>query len=616
MGDVVGILEAGAQYSMLIKNCVEELRVKAELIPLDTPTDRLRGYKALIITGGGGSVYAEDAPACNPDILSLGIPVLGICYGHQLINHMAGGTVSALDSRRDGQYEISQNPNSSLFLAMGSQQKVLLTHGDGIEKLADEYQSIADYDGVPVAIAHKEKKIYGIQFHPEDETNSPQGMDVFRNFLIHIAGCETGFSVADYEKECMSYIQTNAHGVDEVGVLLSMGVDSLVTAMLIKNAGIPARFFVVDHGFLRKYDLEGVDTCRELGIHVEVLDEADYFYHYSGEDYDACLWQTTRPEVKRKFIGDAFVEVILRQYVDLQGFWLKDFHPKRKIKIAQGSNRSDFKESGLNADLIKSHHNIRGMIGHLRSLGYLIEPLQYMYKHQIRELGMRLGLPHKLVMRQPFPGPGLAIRTICATEPYMNKDFEDVHRRLQGFLPPGVRAELLPIRTTGVQGDKRSYSYLAGLSSGWHPNWENVFRTAKQITDNIKQVNRVAYVFGDMPDPRAITPTLLTPYTVAKLRDADAIVNGILESHDLLETISQAPVILTPLNFGQPGRHSIAIKAVLSKHFQTARAAMPEEDFPEKALDEMVHRILESVPGVARVMYDVTSKPPATIEWE
>jgi len=462
-------------------------------------------HKALIITGGGGSVYAEDAPACNPDILSLGIPVLGICYGHQLINYMAGGTVSVLDSRRDGQYEISQNPNSSLFLAMGSQQKVLLTHGDGIEKLADEYQSIADYDGVPVAIAHKEKKIYGIQFHPEDETNSPQGMDVFRNFLIHIAGCETGFSVADYEKECMSYIQTKAHGVEEVGVLLSMGVDSLVTAMLIKNAGIPARFFVVDHGFLRKYDLEAVDTCRELGINVEVLDKAEYFYHYQAEDDTYCLGQITPPEMKRRYI---FVETIVGQYEDLQGFWHPRFKPKRLVNIAQGSNRSDFKESGLNADLIKSHHNIRGMIGHLRSLGYLIEPLQYMYKHQIRELGLQLGLPRKLVMRQPFPGPGLAIRTICATEPYMPKDFEDVHTRLQGFLPRDVRAELLPIRTTGVQGDKRSYSYLAGLTSGWRPDWGKIFHTAKQITDNIKQVNRVAYVFGDMPDPRAITPTL------------------------------------------------------------------------------------------------------------
>lgn len=615
----VVILDAGAQYGKIIDRRCRELNVESVILPLDTSPNELSGkYKAIIISGGPQSVDGEDAPKFDPEIFSLGLPILGICYGMQLLNYATGGTVKAKAIREDGTCEIDIIKDSLLFSGLPQRQRVLMSHGDSIDELARGFVVSSKSNEIIAAIEDKEKKFYGVQFHPEVDL-TVYGNDILRNFLYGVAGFSGSYTMDDREKKAIEYIQDKV-GERQVLMLVSGGVDSSVCAALLNKALKPEQIYAihVDNGFMRLDESRNVKVAMgNVGIDLKVVDAGSDFYNGTTEvdgKIVGPLNQVVVPEHKRKIIGDTFMKVS-EKFIRTLGL------DPEEVCLAQGTLRPDLIESASkiasgNAEVIKTHHNDTNLVRELRDKGRVIEPLQSYHKDEVRILGKDLGLPNEVVQRQPFPGPGLAIRIICAEKPYMTDDFDDINRRLSEFASSEIKATLLPVQTVGVQGDGRSYSYLAGLSG--KRDWEKLFSIAQEIPKKIHEVNRLVYVFGEpvVGPITEITPTHLTPDVIEQIQHADDIVNQELERHDLLEKLSQVPVISFPVNFGIEGNRAIGIRTFITNDFMTGSPAVPGKDIPEEVLDIMVDRILAEVPGVSRVCYDLTSKPPGTTEWE
>ena len=301
-----------------------------------------------------------------------------------------------------------------------------------------------------------------------------------------------------------------------------------------------------------------------------------------------------------------------------------------RVLLAQGTLRPDLIESASKlantsgtASTIKTHHNDTALVRRLRDQGSIIEPLKDYHKDEVRALGMDLGLPKHLVWRQPFPGPGLAIRILCARKPYLPENCDKIGKDISDVVTSintSVKSTLLPCRSVGVQGDCRSYRSLVGLScSSTNPNWSELLKIAREIPKKNHSVNRIVYVFGsELKESviKTITPTVLSKECTNQLRAADDIVNQTLIKYDLIRKMSQVPVILFPCDFGVKGSRAIAVRTFITNDFMTGVPATPGKEMPSDALSEIVSRILKEVPGVSRVCYDLTSKPPATTEWE
>lgn len=613
----VAILDAGAQYGKVIDRRVRQLQVRSELLPLDTPADQLRAYDALILSGGPDSVYANGAPKPDPAIWKSGKPILGICYGMQLMNQAFGGKVGQKPIREDGQVTIQVDPKDQLFNILEPSQNVLMSHGDSIAKLADGFQQVGSSGEIVAAISHPERKCYGVQFHPEvDLTENGQAM--LSNFLFRVAALKPIYSLEDRLEQAVDYIR-EAVGDRQVLLFASGGVDSTVCAALVGKA-LPAEQIHVVHvdtDFMRYQESDAVQKALSAaGAEMTVVRAGDTFQNATANidgKETPPLKEVTDPEIKRRIIGDAFMTV-REQVIDELGL-----DPQTTV-LAQGTLRPDLIESASKlasnqAAVIKTHHNDTQLVRDLREAGQVIEPLSELHKDEVRQLGEQLGLPHDLVWRQPFPGPGLAIRLLCAQKPYITKDFDQISEQLKQFEDDDIAVHLLPVRTVGVQGDGRSYSYLAALSG--KADWPRLLEKARDIPKALHDVNRVVYVFGDKltEQPRDITPTLPTPEAVEQLRQADRHVNELLQKNDLIEKLSQVPVVSFPVNFGQAGERAIGIRAFITNDFMTGLPAVPGKDMPQKVLDEMVRQIL-SVEGISRVVYDLTSKPPGTTEWE
>ncbi|KAG5505376.1 hypothetical protein GH5_03395 [Leishmania sp. Ghana 2012 LV757] len=648
-GEYVAILDAGSQYGKVIDRKVRELRVETRILPLDTPAEKLCNdakLKGLIISGGPSSVNDTTALPYDAEIFSMGKPVLGICYGMQILTESYGGQIRRGKVREDGQDSIQVDTSAPIFVGLQSTEEVLLTHGDSITAAGAELKVIARSSaGIIAAVQHQSLPLFGVQFHPEVEL-TVSGKAIFTNFL-QLCHCDFSFTMEDREAVALRLIRERTSVGQKVLCLASGGVDSTVCAVLLLKALGPERVVCIhiDHGFMRLHESAQVEEAlKAAGVRVHLVQAQDEFAQASTEAVEKGsraayttnkLCETTDPEEKRNIIGDTFMTVCNRVIKEMQ-------LDEENLLLAQGTLRPDLIESGskyasANADAIKTHHNDTAVVRRLRDAGRIIEPLCDYHKDEVRELGALLGIPRHLVERQPFPGPGLAIRTLCSDgTPFRDANFADteaiVKRVCMGDVASfaeaatltqtaGLSACILPVRTVGVQGDGRTYAYAAALSMQTLPTaeqWPVLMQLAKAIPKVAHAVNRVVFMFGppQAESPTAVTPTYLTTDVLDKLRIVDDKVNSILMKRQLVRLLSQVPVVLIPVGFEKAGGYSVVVRTFLTSDFMTGIPATPGSAFmPLPVLEEIANAVQE-LGFVGRVMYDLTAKPPGTTEWE
>lgn len=498
--ETVVILDFGGQYKELIARRVRECGVYSVIEPYDTPAHKLREMAPIgvIFTGGPNSVYLDDAPRCDPQILHLGIPVLGICYGCQLLCDMLGGTVSSCENSEYGKIAMQIDAPHALLADIPSQTQVLMSHTDKITALPDGCTALAHTDDCEVAaFASRNGSWFGVQFHPEVEL-SVHGTAILRNFLYGICHASGDYSMEDYLQTQIDAVRAQVGG-EHVILGLSGGVDSSVCAALL-SAAIPGQLtcIYIDHGFMRKNESDEIEQAFDHR-------DLDFVHVDASERFLSRIAGISDPEEKRKRIGDEFVQVFREQ---------AQAHSGAKF-LAQGTIYPDIVESGKNKSaVIKSHHNVGGLPKELGFAG-VVEPLRGLFKDEVRRLGRLLKLPKSLVMRQPFPGPGLAIRVIGE----VTREKLDILREADAIFRQElgrsrVKADqyfavLTDSRSVGVMGDFRTYDYVLALRAVRTSDFMTceyarlpytlLTRVSSRITGEVKGVNRVVYDVTSKP---------------------------------------------------------------------------------------------------------------------
>lgn len=632
----LAILDCGGQYTKVIDRKVRELGVYTDIFPMGVSADKISGYNAVILSGGPASVWEKGAPEYDKNIFSLGLPMLGICYGMQLIVEHFGGVVAPEVKTEYGQIEIDVDNTCPLFSGLEPKQKVLMSHGDAVTSMPPSFALCAKTGNVCAGVWSQKMKIAGVQFHPEvDPTEN--GVKMLENFVRNICGLVEVYALEDRIQTSVDMIRRRVGEDGKVVVLVSGGVDSAVTAALLVRALRPEQVFAIhiDHGLMRKNESDLIcANLAELGLtQMQRINAEDEFFNTAltidGEKY-LPLSQTCEPEKKRAIIGHMFFVVTEEAAKKLN----LDFDT---AFLAQGTLRPDLIESG-NPDVsgyakkIKTHHNDVGIIRTLRDRGHVIETNWDWHKDEVRQVARMLGLDEAIASRQPFPGPGLGVRIICNDSDGRDssEEFTDKCDRLSKLvreLDDTYACDVAPIRSVGVQGDHRSYKNLAVLFSKSKPSGssapdfpaDTVFDVAKKIPNELSYINRVTYCLNETApaEPLVCHPAYICHESAELLRELDDITTRHLMSGEGKKKIAQCFAVLVPISCHSGRRYSVAIRAVCTSDFMTAQAALPGRDFPIEALESACREITERFSdSISLVLYDVTGKPPATVEWE
>lgn len=602
--DKIAVLDFGGQYAHLIANRVRRLHVFSEILDPGVKATDLRDYKGIIFSGGPQSVYDEGAVSADPAILKLGVPILGICYGHQLIAKMLGGKVESLGAKEYGLSEVVIKKKEGIFKDLAGVEVAWMSHGDSVTELPPGYTIIGSTkDGECAAIADLKRNFYGIQFHLE-VTHTTQGMKMLENFL-DICGAKREWDISAFTESETEKIRAQV-GKKKVFMLVSGGVDSTVAFTLLSRALGADRVYglFVDTGFLRMDErIQVEENLREAGFeNLHVVDASAQYFEALKEVYD--------PEKKRHIIGDLFLKVQKQAVADL------DLNPEEWI-LGQGTIYPDTIESGgtKHAAKIKTHHNRVPEIEEMIKQGRIIEPLAQLYKDEVRAVGEILGLSEHMVWRHPFPGPGLAVRCLCAQEESYPKRTGEIEEKLYSRLSPqNLIPKILPIQSVGVQGDYRTYRHPLALvpASFEEIDFDALDKTATDLINQNDEINRVVLMLSPVKiESMIVHNSFLTPERISLLQKADEIVSQFIEEKNLQRQIWQFPTVLLPISFNGQEGEAVVLRPVESQEAMTASFYKMDLEY----LQELNGR-LNAVTGVTAVFYDITNKPPGTIEWE
>ncbi len=604
MHEKIIILDFGGQYAHLIASRIRRLNVLAEIMsPDEANAENMSDekIKGIILSGGPQSVFAEDSPSTDPAIFELGIPVLGLCYGHQYFAHALGGTVAPGTTGEFGRSEFTQDGKCPIFKGVPAVSTVWMNHVDAVGEVAPGFEICGSTPHCATAAAWDEKRnFFSLQFHGE-VTHTEFGDTMFQNFL-DICECSRDWGVKKFFEEQEKNLK-EVVGDKNVFLFVSGGVDSTVSfALLTKIFGADrVKGLFVDTGMMRQGEVEEVETSvRAIGADLTTLSEGDYFL--------GKLKGVADPEKKREIIGHAFLDVQNKFFTeqDLHENWI----------LAQGTIYPDTIETGgtKHAAKIKTHHNRAPQVQKLIDEGKIIEPIKELYKDEVRRLGEHLGLPHDLVWRHPFPGPGLGVRILCSDEeigdPIVNK--------VSGFTLQENKKPfiVLPIKSVGVQGDFRTYKHPAIITKlPGEKTLDNLEKHATRLINHYKDINRCIFPLGQNFTgnirQRKVWKTDMSVKRVKLLQKADNIVTRTLREMDLYEKVWQFPTVLLPISFNKTGKESIVLRPIDSIDAMSASVGKLPWEFFEKVANE----ILQDT-DISAVFLDVTSKPPGTIEWE
>jgi GMP synthase (glutamine-hydrolysing) len=603
--DAIAVIDFGGQYAHLIATKVRRLGVLAEIRQPEDPVDAFARYRGIIISGSPSLASHGEDSEYTREIYDLDVPIVGFCFGHQEIAKHYGGDV-VHGGRQWGRAELHLAGEHPLFAGLGPVEQVWMSHYDSVTAVGPGFRELGwsvTTDGGPdhrfAAIGSDSLRRYGFQFHPEVD-DTLHGTEMIANFVFEICGCRPTWSMEAFVEEETEKLRA-AVGDRSVFLLASGGVDSTVAATLLARALGPERVDLlhVDNGLMRKDESAQVlEFFRGLGFgsHLHFVDASDRFL--------AALDGRIEPEEKRRAIGDTFIAVFEDEArrLGVEGHLL-----------GQGTIYPDTIETGgtKRADTIKTHHNRVPVIEEMMAQGRVVEPLAELYKVEVRELGERLGVPHELLWRHPFPGPGLGVRLLCGDGSGAVEGLEEIAplvaaegRRF------GLEAEVLPIRSVGVKADLRSYEHPV-LLTGDAP-WETLLRAASVLTAEVPGINRCVWNLAAEP-PATVVPLAagVTRSRLDVLREADHIVMEGLRRHGLYDEIWQCPTVLVPLDLAGDGGELVVVRPIRSKRAMTATPV----ELPPALLEE-IRLAVGDLPGVSGIALDVTSKPPGTIEWE
>jgi GMP synthase (glutamine-hydrolysing) len=503
MTEKILILDFGSQYTQLIARAVREASVYCEIIPFHKSFEYEPGLKGIILSGSPFSVNDEHAPVVDVAAMNTKLPVLGVCYGAQLTAKLYGGRVEKSEKREYGRAFMTTTQQDILLEGVSEKSQVWMSHGDTILAMPEGFELLATTESIPVAALKKtgsDNPLYGLQFHPE-VYHSAEGKTIIKNFLTNICGCTADWTPAHFISDTIAKLKEQI-GDKKVIMALSGGVDSTVAATLISRAIGKNLFGIfVDNGVLRKNEFEQVlETYKLLDLNVTGVDAKDQFYTKLAGKSD--------PEEKRKIIGGTFIEIFDQEAQKLTGIEM----------LGQGTIYPDVIESVSvhgPSQTIKSHHNVGGLPDSMK-LG-LVEPLRYLFKDEVRKVGLELGIPDELISRHPFPGPGLAIRIlgdISADKVKLLQDADAIY--MNGLKEHGLYKEvwqagtiLLPVKSVGVMGDERTYEFTValravtsvdGMTADWaHLPYEFLAHISNEIINNVRGINRVVYDISSKP---------------------------------------------------------------------------------------------------------------------